>query len=87
MMQARDVGRLDVPNEAVPRTDAGYRSIPASRSPTNLRSVPVAKTCLICEEKPDTSLLERLSIHCSGFSLLGLPKQSAANATRQCDTH
>lgn len=29
-------------NEAVPRSDASYRSIAATRSPTNVRSVPVA---------------------------------------------
>jgi hypothetical protein len=30
-------------NEAVPRSDASYRSIAAPRSPTNLRSVPVTE--------------------------------------------
>jgi hypothetical protein len=30
-------------SEAVPQTDVSYRSVAATRSPTNLRSVPVAK--------------------------------------------
>jgi hypothetical protein len=34
---------LRTSGEAVPQTDASYRSVVATRSPTNLRSVPVAE--------------------------------------------
>jgi hypothetical protein len=32
-----------IASEEVPQTDASYRSVAATRSPTNLRSVPVAE--------------------------------------------
>ena len=35
--------RRKTPNEAVPRTGSSYRSVAATRSPTNLRSLPVAE--------------------------------------------
>ncbi len=37
------ISQTTIPSEAVPRTDASYRLISVTRSPTNLRSVPVAE--------------------------------------------
>jgi hypothetical protein len=42
---------------AVRRTDASRRSMATIRLPTNLRSVPVAKTWLIGKEKPVSNFL------------------------------
>jgi hypothetical protein len=41
----------------VRRTDASRRSMATIRLPTNLRSVPVAKTWLIGKEKPVSNFL------------------------------
>jgi hypothetical protein len=45
-------------SETVPRTAASYRSVAATRSSTNLQSVPVAEDLTHrCTEEPDTSFL------------------------------
>ncbi len=38
-------------NEAVPRTDASRRSVAATRSPTNLRSVPIEENLTHLDRK------------------------------------